>query len=35
VEVIAESPDRVEVTPTEPAVGTVPGRDYPKGPVGE
>jgi ubiquinol-cytochrome c reductase cytochrome b subunit len=35
IDVITESPDRIEVTPTEPAVGTVPGRDYPKGPVGE
>jgi hypothetical protein len=35
IETIAESPDRVEVTPTEPPVGTVPGHDYPKGAVGE
>ncbi len=35
VELISESPDRIEVTPAEPALGTVPGRDYPKGPVGE
>jgi ubiquinol-cytochrome c reductase cytochrome b subunit len=28
LEVMAESPDRIEPKPTEPAVGTVPGQDF-------
>ena len=28
VEVVAQSPDRSEPQPTEPAVGTVPGREF-------